>query len=440
MSNFFDKKKIRIMIIIAIIILVIVLLLLNRSRKNQPGTSSLKPTIFSYDGGSQGGINQVKENKTQTGGGLFNIREILFGKKEPTPTKLPENNQTVSETNDSEVTDFQGNKSRLRYKDVRNNVVIWFDSIKNANGVYPYEESCNENGSCNIIEDNRAGLVAIWGRFKNYELTKDSNELAAITEDLNTYADKVDPIQNDFWNCRMMYELAKSPLLSSAAKEKAEAICKKGVPYLKTADEIEYKINDNAVLEVDFQKAISNEPIVVDQFMEKDKLYNYCSSASDFAYQYLWFNNGSDLKRSIYYFNLAIQAYQENKKAGKYLDEDWLLAIAGLDLFKATGNKNYHNYAMHIFQIKNNDTCATLFNCAAESMFYQEVFQLTKDIKYERYSRDIIGKIINFGYDDNGTKAYVLGKKAIRSFNQGAISYQTMENGLVLKLLAIVDQ
>lgn len=365
-------------------------------------------------------------------------KKFLIGKIQPLIINL-----TPAEENKIKVSPVEEQKKK-EYLQIAGNVLKWLDTMKDENGVYMDGPICKENKKCNNpVKENRVGLNVIWGRFKYYEQTKDKKDLDILTQDLSTYAEKVKVIQNDFWDCRIMYQLWQSNLLTDSAKNLAKKICLRGEPDTTAMIKGTEAILKNNVQLVDLDKVKNGKIIPLELPERYFQLISYSTTASDFVTKYMWFKdnvtlNNAYLKRAILFFNYAVEAYSSERTNKKNPDDDWYLAIAALDLYKASNDNKYLDFAKFILGEKDlgSNSCSTLSDCVGASFFFDIYKPFIKEDEDNKQKEFITKIIINRGYDYKGYNPYFLGKGAFRTFNLGDTYYSTKENGLLVGLFS----
>ena len=116
-----------------------------------------------------------------------------------------------------EVVEWKQPSQELQNIEIAESALAWLNEQRDSRGVYIGGYRCLMEGECYDQQtDTRAGFSAIWGRFKHYQETKDENDLSIINKDISLYSNEsiVPIIQNDFWNCKLMYELLQSDDIS----------------------------------------------------------------------------------------------------------------------------------------------------------------------------------------------------------------------------------
>lgn len=335
------------------------------------------------------------------------------------------------------------NVSRLNNLEIAEKVLAWLDKQRNENGVYLYGWRCQASGSCQSIPDNRVGLYALWGRFKHYQATQDQKDLNIIDRDLGIYSDetKVNVIQNDFWNCKLMYEMWKSNLFSEEQKKKIEAICQRGNYNPLDLSEVDAKIASGEVEKIDLGEIASGEVAGMSSLSTQDgKLIEYSAFASDFAAKYLWKNKEEELKRAKGYLKKAIDLYIGETTEGKYFSKGarCVFGIAGLDLYQATQEKKYLDFSTRFFNEVGvgESHNLSLFSRIICALFAQQLYQITQEDQYRQTKINLVNSLIEEAFDYEGYKGYFFGGGYFRSINSTEINKFVKENGLIVGILS----
>ena len=93
-----------------------------------------------------------------------------------------------------------------------------------------YSDASGERRWCELSDmSNRAGMSVIWARWKYFELTRDVTERVELQRDLVAYEKLLDGdeymVQNDYYNCIFMDEVANNDILEERFKNIARRVC-----------------------------------------------------------------------------------------------------------------------------------------------------------------------------------------------------------------------
>jgi len=342
--------------------------------------------------------------------------------------------------------------------EIAQEILSWLDEQRDSRGVYIYGYRCSVTGGCSQQEaDNRAGLTAIWGRFKHYQATNDSNDLSIINKDLNIYtnSEKVPVMQNNFWNCKLMYEMWQSNLFSQEQKDKIEQICYQGAYYPPDLEEINQQINLGQTKTADFNQLLEekSEASLTPQNRSSQgiKLAEYAAYASDFVTKYLWQKNKTDLTRAQLYFNKGVNLLVQ-ESTNSYLEGKCVLATAALDIYQATSDSAYLNFSQLLLEKeKIQDLCLnpqeevgycynSMFEQATCGLFINQLATLTKEEQYKElkdgfitYSTNNLFNLPEYTDGNHGQGAFY---SKIKLSDEELLIYKSVrENGLLVGLL-----
>lgn len=324
----------------------------------------------------------------------------------PTPTYKPLTNQEASEISSKSMT--------------------WFDTMTNDVGRYFMFESCN-SGICEKANDvdKQIGINVVWSRYRKYLNSNSPQELTNIEKDLTTLTTPNIgfPAQNDFLNCKLMYEMSQSGVFSEENKDKIDLICTGSVHYgpemqefISTLSQNKYQ-SDPQISEVNSGQVLDKWPIA-----NPDKFLKYGIYASDIATYYLWAKKPDDLAAAKYYFNMALQIFSDRNSD---LD-DSIIGLAALDLYKASNEQRYLEFADYYLSDKAKRQCRSLQDCTYYLLFLDDFSQLNES-SLVRSQRDMtLQTLFTRGYNEN--------KKLFHTFN--GLTYPTLENALLSGYLA----
>jgi len=338
------------------------------------------------------------------------------------------------------------------FDEISTKVLAWLTTQKNEKGVYNLGQLCQIDGKCELLGvDNRCGLSAIWGRFKNFEKTNKPEELELIQKDLTTYTDpsKVPFLQNNFWNCKLMYEMWQSNLFPPEEKEKIEKICWQG---LYPRDEGNPSVGPNLKEVLETKRFYGIPPTVLSD--KGGELTEYAAYTSDFAARYLWKKDEKDLRRAESFFNKAISLYSSERQ-NHYIIGRCVLGIASLDIYLATSDPEYFDFAKSFWgmeevgkiclsgnEVVSPNRCEeSLLDQATCGLFAQNLYDLTKDEKYKDFKTKVVEKLIKKSWDGKDHQGEFLGDGAFYSPGKGLevktvnIYKPIRENGLMVGVL-----
>lgn len=346
------------------------------------------------------------------------------------------------------------------YLEIAEKVLAWLEAQKNEQGVYYFGQLCRIDGQCETKPvDNRVGLAAIWGRFKNFSKTKNPLDLNIIRQDLQTYTDrtKVLALQNDFWNCKFMFDLWQSDTFSSEEKEKIEEICfSSNYTLFREIDDLvkagNYQEKHDFLEVLSMKRFYTIAPTVISSFTSD--MMHYAAYTSDEVARFLWKKDPQDLLRAKIYFDQAIGAYKAESE-NRYMRGRCVLGVAALDLYQGSSDSRYLDFATTLFEKEELDkTCLaekeeiypnrcqdSLFEQTTCALFASELFKLTKTAKYQVFEEKVITNLIDKSFDFSGYSGEFSGDGSFYSWGRGLkseevnISKGVQENGLIVGVL-----
>lgn len=356
---------------------------------------------------------------------------------------------------------------KLTNNEIAKKVLDWLNKQKDVREAYRFSVDCKRSDVKNCVAEgsNRSGLGVIWGRFR-YLLNhrSDSKEMDILKNDLALYADRsrLVLLQNNHWDCKLMFDLWKSDLLGDNEKKEAEKICFDGEPRLGqtlldrknelaggslflTAVEKDIKekvlaINENK----DYEK-----PIVYQELTDKDNgnvfyKHTYSYFLSDYVTRYKWKQNGDDLYFAYLFFDAMLEQYLKNPS--QITTEDRCsLGLGTLDffnLYEKNHSGQYKKLAQVLFDSVdwnniNVKETRTITSCLK---FTDELLEQRKGIKYSEIKDNLLQKLINNNLDYNGFDGNISGSGGFYSdggnkTQSGVFAKDIRDNGLIVGFL-----
>jgi len=329
-------------------------------------------------------------------------------------------------------------------------VLDWLEGQKDERGIYNifllFDTAGSKYRPVSSGTSGHIGIAPIWGRFKHYQATGDQNDLRILAIDLDTYTDrsKINSIQNDFWNCKLMLELWQSGSFSADQKEKIKDICWQSAYYYhpdlslvtskKLIDGRLRNVVETEIKDLELERVI-DKSISFEASLSKDDdnfWFYYAPYSSDFVARYFWERDENDLKRAKFYFNKAVQIFVQKEEL--FGDKEiCLLGIAAADLFNATQKRNYLDFSRFLFEKV--IPKSKLPVCA---LFTQELFDITGDLQYQEAASKVVEILINRAFDFSQYGGYHVGDGGFRDIEgTGEVSSckSIRENGLMVGLL-----
>lgn len=308
-------------------------------------------------------------------------------------------------------------ETKLPNLEIAEKVRDWLNMQRDKQGVYFHNQKCQSGKDCETLPSNISGMAVIWGYFKHFQTTGSEKSLKFIRRDLNTYTDreKVEVIQNDFWNCKLMYEMAQSDLFSESERKQIRSIC----------------FNSGYA---DLEKLSEKQDSV--------SYIKYPSFSSDFSAKYLWRKEESDLDKAEFYLERADDLYNERlKDGGKAVTklDKCLLGVAFLDFYRISQESEELNRAIEIWNKNKSEQPVGLLGKAVCTLFDKQLFRVTNDDKYLAAEENLVNSIITESFNYDGYPAHFDGDGSfitIEPKGKKEANKSIRENGLVLGILS----
>ena len=214
-----------------------------------------------------------------------------------------------------------------------------------------------------------------------------------------------------------------SGLFSGSNSQKLEDICFNSIYYGEEIDEVNRRLDrgDN-ILDPNVKDVIEEKILQVDKVSDVDKFKVYTSYASDFATRYDWQKYKDDLTGAKFFFNLALQIFsQQNSKL-----QDATIGSAALDLYKATQNSIYLEFAKYYLEKKQTVGCLSTEECADYLLFINEIKDYGYFVDYN-LREQTVSFIVKKAYDND--------KKLFRTMASGSYSYSVKDNSVLSALI-----
>jgi len=375
-----------------LIIFLIVIIVLIQGRKNQPAT-----------------IEKTLAGQGQQTGFFNQIKNIILPQNE-TAKLTQEKNQTLAPVNKI------ANNKKPENKEAAKIVFNWMGKMKTAAGTYPQDESCLLPTQCKVAAaDNTQGAFIIAGYFKYYEKTKDSGALDLLNSALNTYSNNktVPTIQNSLWNCRLLYEVWKSPLLNKNQKDKVQTICARGLYFPSLTQKVEKDISKGSAGELNLALFQDRQYDKNDTSIKIDDIIQYAVYSSDNSITSVWNKDlgeqqtsGIDWKKAILFFNSAVKTYSKDQRAAEEKNAVPLIGVASLDIYNIGKNKQYRDYSEYLYNKYKTVPCDTLEKCSFKIFFYSQLFKSTGNTKYKFEKESLINNLFYEHFDSANNKGF----------------------------------
>lgn len=349
----------------------------------------------------------------------------------------------------SEREKISAGKNKISNLDAAKIGLDWLNKQRNADGIYRFYCKCLDS-SCSKCENDtvtkRVWPFTVWARFKYYEKTKDPKDYAIFASDLKKVSNISEKIQFEFWKCKLMDDIRRSPVVLEEEKNLAANLCNSGREM--TLIEQRTDINNRTNLElsqginVDIQRILKNEKNWKTKFEKQDLVRDYTKAVAFstdffFAYKASHFKDIAMYKESIKNFYLAIEGYQ-------FVDKNFynnsILGISAVDFFVNTGGKNqqFLNLSRYLYdQIENikYDEEPNSGNAIYFAMFADELFNATKDARFLDKRDSLIKEIVEKRFDYSDLDGFKNGAGCFNVGRNDGFCY-TQENALTIGFLS----
>lgn len=297
--------------------------------------------------------------------------------------------------------------SKLSNLEIAEKVLDCLDGMRDARGAYLHARDCSMSSTCEDSEgNNQAGPRVIWAWFKYYQKTGDEKILVAISDDLVTYTTKIPFIQNNFWNCKLMYELWESGSFSGEQMEEISDICLSSSHNPGLAEKADRAVGGRDVDKPDmsrFLEDLEGQAVegVVSRILIDVGLDEAAFLTSDYVGRYRFSEDIIDLKRAQFLYNQALDMYVRGRLTDSIgiSGETCLLGEASLDLYKTTRDDIYLDFASYFWKTRE----IKFFPESSVCTFFANSFYEVSGEEQFRFERERLLKILieeNFDYKD----------------------------------------
>lgn len=343
---------------------------------------------------------------------------------------------------------------KLTNEQIVEKVSDWLDKQRDDKGIYYSSRQCSAYPEKNCDEftsggnSGHAGLAALWARYKKYQKQKGEKDLKILLSDIDVYnnPEKIKYVQNDFWNCKLMFPIWKDVSIPQDYKNKIESICwSSGYQIIPELESVSGRGFTRIIVKKDIPDPVLS---FSDSTMDSpDKLKNFeriIFYPSDFATRYIWKEDPEDLRIAKLYFNKSIPYFLSDPDS-YHGREVCGVGISSLDLSIASGEKKYLDFAVEIYKRKIgnysllSEEQKLVYSDLVCLMFFQEINAkipntISKEeiksfeenlfdnaVDYEGYERNLIGDGVLFNVEKDG---------------KSGLLKSVMDNGLVVGIIS----
>jgi hypothetical protein len=322
---------------------------------------------------------------------------------------------------------------------IQKQVINWLNSMKNLVALQCRNGQCQDLGT-----DRQRGISILWGRFQYYLNSKDPQELSLIKNEISQYAEMTgdQPFQADFWHCWFMNDIyekgSEEKIFSAKENENLKTICKETIYFMEEAmRQSEKNINDfdgKKIIE-----AIQNSTTPTNSFSLLPKnsreFLLYVTAASDGISRYFLLNQPSRLYLSKAYFDRVLDYFLINKE--KVFNEAPFLALAALDIHKATANDQYLNLAKFLADyLEQEKKESNIFYLTGMAFLTKRLYLETNQPQYLTLTNKYLSTLTNYYFDSQGLAGFRQNKQAFHNRGENVYIFDARLNSLIVYLLS----
>lgn len=317
------------------------------------------------------------------------------------------------------------------------------DKMRDSRGAYLFDRKCSLPDTCeDSTGNNHSSPRPIWARYEHFLRTQDNKDLEMIDKDLTVNINKIPLIQNDFWNCKLMYDIWKNPNLDTALKDKAKQVCIHGQIDNELLDGVDTQIRERKPPVPDFnryqQMILDNQLARQNILLLEENLLNASLYTSESVNKYSMTRDENELNRAIFFFNQALNIYINKKLDPNYKDykDVCTLGEATLDLYKASNNNAYLDFAKFLSEREENNFYKSYSTKPVCAFFSNSLYQITNEETYRLNRDNLLFSLIKKNFDSSTYDGYFSGDGCFNSDKTEGSYYKfSNENGLITGLL-----
>jgi len=410
-----NRTKVLIIILVSIVILLLIAITFVSSFSQKRLSNNTK----------NAGINntlQSNENKSGTNNGTQNNAQL--NRINPTSSvSQPTINQTTKDSlsptinKQSIQTLTVPNQNPTDYIKIAKKTLDYLNLMRDKRGAYLFERVCSLLDVCVDSQgNNHSGPRPIWAWYKYVQKTKDTQPISIIKNDLLINTAKIDTVQNDFWNCKLMYYISLDKKTFDAESiEKMHQYCITS-------------INPNFTIDMNNQA----QPVTSPLNLAKAAIF-----ISDLVGRFGFSRNTTDLDTAKKLYQTSMLEYQKQNKTVNY-EQVCSLGEAALDLYVKTGEASYKNTAIDLWNrqqvaaVGQKQEFSILKAKAICGLFANHLALLTDDNQYRVVKKEIINLIMINNYDSQDGSFF-------EKINE-QIYKRSTENALIVGLLLEFDK
>ena len=295
-------------------------------------------------------------------------------------------------------------------------VLDWIETQRDANGNYLDRGPCDkgQGQSCNSQdkEDPTVAFYTIWARYNYYKKTGNQADYSIITRDIdelyNRYVvpDNINMRQSNQWMCRNLYDIGHDDAFL-AQRQKLEFLCQNTWYVSPAMDDVRNKAESGQPLpEPEVENVRRGEKLPYDPIIDPDRythgFYWYTMTVSNLIAQNSWFNDQQLLSQAKLMYRKTLQIYSNKKTDPDFMfGGDAPVAIAALDLYKATNQQKYLDFVNTYISERQNRPFTGIDDAASYLFLLDQVYPLTQNPQYLSYLTNTISLLQNESFNLN---------------------------------------
>jgi hypothetical protein len=358
------------------------------------------------------------------------ITQVITGRKETGSSGTSGGSSRL--TRPPNKTTYENPQESVR-DEISKEVLLKLDKTRTENGAYSFGIFCTVGGVCasNTV-DNRVGVQALWAQALFYSTVHDPQAESLIDKDIEVYLnpDKVRVIQNDLWNCKLMYSLIQKGAFSQQQKDGFLRICKRGSWLGEEEEQFRQKATEGQISQINLDEVMDGKKYQPEPL--KDNFYMYAAAASDAVYEYMLTQDQTKYNYAISYFNRAIETYTVQSNLSQI--DIATLGIASVDMYRLTKNDIYLEFSKFLYRA-HPGSCSQLQSCVLSASWFNEMYKENNDAFYKQMRNLYLHQLINRFFDKQGYLGLRNNYGMFYTSGKGDYQYPTLYNGLLAGLL-----
>lgn len=314
-------------------------------------------------------------------------------------------------------------------------LLTWLDKTRLSDGRFAFSQLCTSASDCKLqAADNRLGPQVAWGEFMYYQKHPSAALLTQINKDIAAYVDEsvVPTVQNNFYNCKFMYQLWQSNVFTLDQKNNIQTLCTRSQqppPPPPPAPGVSATITDADIAPL--MQGIENNHTASEAAINTTvpAFASVVVGVSDLVTESTWLSNENLYQLALVYFKESLTEYTQSPTT--FRDASSLLGVAALDLYKKTGKSAYLTFAENMFLKNSNEDCSSLGSCINSIFLAKSLAAVTGNKDYQYFVDGALRHVGQTGFDSNGFGGYQIGNKAFYSPGSHTV-YPVLENSLLL--------